>query len=332
MEPLRVSGPLRWGIAAPGGIAAQMATGLRGVEGAQLVAVGSRSLDRAAAFAERFDVPRVHGSYADLFADDEVDVVYVASPHSSHCELTVAALAAGRHVVCEKAFAVNAAEARRMVDAARASGRFLMEAMWTWFLPAIVEVQRRVAAGEIGRVRAITADFAIEVPGPTGRHHERELAGGALLDLGIYPVALARLLLGPPLDVAAVGALGTTGVDTNVGVAMTHADGAVAVFHTGLEARSSLGAEIVGTGGIIRLDPPFWATGAVTVDRHDGAPDRIELPHRGLAHEAAHATERIRAGHLESDVVPLATSVGMIETLDAIRRRLGVTYPADVDG
>lgn len=321
--------PLRWGVAGPGAIASAMARALRHVDGAELVAVGSRSAERATAFADRFDVPRRHDSYEALFADDEVDLVYVATPHSSHHELTLAALAAGRHVLCEKAFAVNARQAREMVEAARSADRFLMEAMWTWFLPPIVELRRRLAAGEIGQVRAFEANFSIAVPGPTGRHHELALAGGALLDLGVYPVALSRFLLGPPVEVRAAGHLGPTAVDVNLGVVASHPDGAVSVFHTGLEARSSHWAEIVGTEGVVRIDPPFWGTTGFTVDRHDGEPERVEVPHHGLAHEAAHAVERIRAGFGESDVISLDTSIEIMATLDEIRRQVGVTYPAD---
>lgn len=324
--------PLRWGIAATGGIAAQMAAALARVDDAELVAVGSRTPERAEEFAERFAVPRVHGSYEALLADDEVDVVYVATPHSSHRDLTVAALDAGRHVVCEKAFALNAHQARQMVAAAERSGRFLMEAMWTWFLPAIVEVRRRVLDGQVGAIRAVEANFSIDRPGPTGRHHELALGGGALLDLGIYPVALSRFLLGPPAEVRALARLGPTGADTNLGAVMSHPDGAITVLHAGLEARSGHGAQIVGTDGVIRIEAPFWYPTAFTVDRHDGSVERVEMPHAGLAHEAAHATERIRGGHLESDVIPLATSVAMLETLDEIRRQVGVVYPADAEG
>ncbi|QGG96976.1 gfo/Idh/MocA family oxidoreductase [Actinomarinicola tropica] len=306
-----------------------MARALRHVEGAELVAVGSRSMERAASFAERFGATRAHGSYEALLDDDEVDLVYVATPHSSHRELAVAALEAGRHVLCEKAFAVNAREAREMAAAARASGRFLMEAMWTWFLPPVVELRRRLASGEIGRVRAVEANFSIAVPGPTGRHHELALAGGALLDLGVYPVALSRFLLGPPVEVRALGELGPTAVDVNLGVVASHPDGAVSIFHTGLEARSSHWCEVVGTEGVVRIEPPFWGTSGFTIDRHDGAPERVEVPHHGLAHEAIHAVERIRGGHLESDVIPLDTSVAIMATLDEIRRQIGVTYPAD---
>lgn len=323
--------PIRWGIAGPGGIGSTMARALATLPDARLVAVGSRSPERAAAFAAEhgIDPAGAHGSYEALFADPDVDLVYVASPHSEHRAHTIAALEAGKHVVCEKAFAVNAAEARAMTATARRTERFLMEALWTWFLPAVIDIRDRVAAGEIGEVRSIESTFALRIPGTTGRHRELELAGGALLDLGIYPVAFTRFLLGPPTEVRAIGQIGATGVDVNLGAVLGHPSGAVSVFTTGLDAVSTLTATITGTHGIIRVDAPFWCPTTFTVDRHDGSPERITLPHQGLAHEAAHAMDRVRAGHLESDVLPLDTSISLMETLDEIRGQIGMAYPQD---
>jgi len=311
--------PIRWGIAGPGWIGGRMVEALRTLPDAEVVAVGSRSADRAAEFASRYGVPHAHGTYDDLFADADVDVVYLAGPHSTHRDQALAALAAGRHVVCEKAFALDAVQAREMVGAARGAGLFLMEAMWTWFLPPIVEICRRIAEGEIGRIRALRADFAIAVTGDQGRHRNPDLGGGALLDLGVYPVSLAHLLLGPPRQVVALGELGPTGVDTNLGAVLEHADGALTTMYTGLDAPSGMSAEIVGTEGLIRLDPPFWCTESFLVDRHDAPTTRVDMPHAGLAHEAAHAMDRIRAGELESDVISLDQSISVMETLDRIR-------------
>jgi predicted dehydrogenase len=311
--------PIRWGIAGPGWIGGRMTEALRTLPDAEVVAVGSRSADRAAEFASRHGIPRAHGSYDGLFADTDVDVVYLAGPHSTHRDHTLAALAAGRHVVCEKAFALDAVQAREMAAAARGAGLFLMEAMWTWFLPPIVEIRRRIAAGEIGRIRALRADFAIAVTGDDGRHRNADLGGGALLDLGVYPVSLAHLLLGPPRRVVALGETGPTGVDTNLGAILEHDDGAITTMYTGLDAPSGMTAEIVGTDGLIRLDPPFWCTETFVVDRHDAPPTRVEMPHAGLAHEAAHAMERIRSGELQSDVITLDQSIAVMETLDRIR-------------
>jgi predicted dehydrogenase len=320
---------LRWGIAATGGIAARMVDALRTLPDAEVVAVGSRAQSSADRFAAEHDIARAHGSYDDLFADDGVDIVYVASPHSHHHDMTVAALDAGRHVLCEKAFAHNATEARSMVAAARRNERFLMEAMWTWFIPAVVEIRRRVRAGAIGRVTLLQADFGIRIDDADGRHRRADLAGGALLDLGIYPLSFARYMLGEPVEFRVLGELAPSGVDAMVGGVASFDTGALAVFHTSIDVFSELRATIYGTDGRIDVDPPFFFTSAFTVRPNRGEPQRVEIPNQGLAHEAAHAMERIRAGHLESDVIPLATTVSTMELLDAIRGELGVVYPVE---
>jgi predicted dehydrogenase len=320
---------VRWGIAATGRIAGSMVDALRTLPDAEVVAVGSRSPDTARAFAERFGIPRAHGSYADLHADDEVDVVYVASPHSHHREMTEAALRAGRHVLCEKAFALNASEARSMIETARDEDRFLMEAMWSWFMPVWQEVGRRVASGEIGEVRIVAADFGIPMEDPDGRHRRADLAGGALLDLGIYPLAIARFLLGEPDEVRALGHVTGQGVDGTAGGVLRYGSGAIAVFHTTIDAFSPRAAEVVGTSGTIRIDPPFWHPSAYSITDRDGRTTHVDLPNEGLAHEAAHAMEMIRAGRRESDVVPWSASIAGMELMDEIRRQLGVVYPQE---
>lgn len=321
---------LRWGIAGPGWIGAQMTDALASLPDASVVAVGSRSPQRAEAFATEHGIPHAHGSYEALFADDDVDIVYVAGPHSTHRDLTIGALEADRHVVCEKPLALDAHEAQQMAAAARSADRFLMEAMWTWFLPPILDIRARIAAGEIGRIRALQADFALRVTDESGRHRDPALGGGGLLDLGIYPVSLGHLLLGVPERVVALGEVGATGVDTNLGAVLEHAGGALTVLYTGLDGASGGRAEIVGTEGTIRLASPFWCTTAFTVDRHDGHPERVEMNHGGLAHEATHAMRRIRAGERESDTIPLAASIAVMRTLDEIRRQVhGRAAPDD---
>jgi len=320
---------LRWGIASTGKIAAAMTSALQTLPDADVTAVGSRTQAAADEFAERFAIPHRHGSYADLYANPDVDIVYVASPHSNHREMTVAALAAGKHVLCEKAFALNAAQAREMVDAARQHGRFLMEAMWTWFMPAIIDVKRRVDAGEIGDLVVIEADFGITVLDEDGRHRRPDLAGGALLDVGVYPIALARFFAGDPVEVRALGKLGPSGVDATVGGVVSFARGAFGVFYTSLDATTTLGATIIGTDGQITIDPPFWYPSSYTIRVNGREPERVEIPNQGLAHEAAHAMERIRGGHLESDVIPLDVSISTMEILDEIRRQVGVVYPGE---
>jgi predicted dehydrogenase len=322
-------GPLRWGIAATGKIAASMCEALAGLPDASITAVGSRSAESAAAFAARFGIPNAHGSYEALFADPDVDIVYVASPHSHHHVMTIAALDAGKHVLCEKAFALNAAQARDMVEAARRNDRFLMEAMWTWFIPAVVDIRQRLLDGEIGDPRVVEANFGIPVFDPDGRHRRADLAGGAMLDLGIYPVSFARYLLGDPLGVSAHGVLADTGVDASVGGVVSFAGGRLAVFHTTLDLLTNLRATVYGTLGRIEVDPPFWFPAGFTVHLVGEEPVHVEMPHHGLAHEARHVMDRIRAGHRESDVIPLATTVSTMELLDEIRSQVGVVYPEE---
>jgi predicted dehydrogenase len=321
--------PLRWGIAATGGIAAAMCEALATLPDATITAVGSRTQQSADAFAARFGIPHAHGSYEALFADPDVDVVYVASPHSHHHQMTIAALEAGKHVLCEKAFAVNAREAREMVAAARRTGRFLMEAMWTWFIPAVVDIRQRVLDGEIGELRVVHADFAIPMFDPDGRHRRLDLAGGALLDIGIYPVTFARFLAGQPLAARALGTLGDSGIDATVGGVVEFERGVLGTFHTSFDMLSSLRATVFGTLGRIEVDPPFWHTAGFTVHVTGDAPVHVDMPNAGLAHEAAHAMERIRGGHLESDVIPLDVSISTMELLDDLRAQVGVVYPAD---
>jgi predicted dehydrogenase len=329
MSDISESLPLRWGIAATGKIAASMCTALRSLPGAEVVAVGSRSQDAADAFAQRFDIARAHGNYEALWADDDVDVVYIASPHSHHHAMTIAALDAGKHVLCEKAFAVNAAQAREMVDAAARNDRFLMEAMWTWFIPAVVDIRQRVLDGEIGELKVVEANFAIPVTDPDGRHRRIDLAGGAMLDIGIYPISFARFLAGDPVDAKVSGTLGATGVDATVGGVVTYSSGALGVFHTSLDMLGSLGASVYGTLGRIDVDAPFWFPTGFTVHLTGEEPVHVDMANQGLAHEAAHAMERIRGGHRESDVIPLATTVSTMELLDDIRAQLGVVYPEE---
>jgi len=321
--------PLRWGIAATGSIAASMCEALRTLPDAEIVAVGSRTPDAADSFAQRFGIDRAHGSYEALWADDEVDIVHIASPHSHHRDMTMAALDAGKHVLCEKAFAINAAQAREMVDSARRNNRFLMEAMWTWFIPAVVDIRRRVLDGEIGELKVIEANFGIPVTDPDGRHRRIDLAGGAMLDVGIYPVTFARFLAGDPVNAKVSGSLGDTGVDATVGGVVTFTNGALGVFHTSLDMMTSLGASVFGTLGRIDVEAPFWFPTSFTVRVTGQEPVHVGMAHDGLAHEAAHAMQRIREGHLESDVIPLATTVSTMELLDDIRAQLGVIYPEE---
>lgn len=311
-----------------------MAEALASIPDAEIVAVGSRTQERADEFASRFGIGRAHGSYAALWADDGVDVVYIGSPHSEHHSMTLAALDAGRHVLCEKAFARNVAETEEMIAAAERNGRFLMEAMWSWFMPGWSALKRRVDAGAIGQVLTVEANFCIPVLDPNGRHRVPELAGGALLDLGIYPLSLGRFLLGEPVDVerdvTALATLTDQGVDGTLAGVMKHESGALTIFSTSLDGLSDLSARIVGTAGSIVVAAPFWFPSSFTITPAGGAsPEVVEVPNRGLAHEAEHVMARIRGGHHQSDIQTWDATRANMVLMDEIRRQVGVVYPGE---
>jgi predicted dehydrogenase len=335
---------IRWGIAGTGMIARDFARDLALVEDAELVAVGSRAAASAEAFGTEFGVPRRHASYPALAADPDVDVVYVASPHTGHLAHTLLFLGAGKHVLCEKPLAVNAAQGRAMAAAASRAGRFLMEAVWSRFTPGYRALRSVLDGGEIGDVLLVEAEFGFRADfDPAHRLFNPDLAGGSVLDIGIYPVQFAHLLLGAPDAVAASGILGPTGVDEHVVAILRYAGGALAVATSSLRADLPGAARIVGTLGSVELPGSMWAPETVVV-RPPAAPHRIggtqgePAPARtidtpldgvGLHYQVRHVHDRLRAGHLDSDVMPLAESVRIAETLDAIRAAVGVRYPED---
>lgn len=326
--------PLRWGVLAPGGIAATMVQSLQRFTRQRVVAVGSRTQARASEFADLFGIERAHGSYEALVADPGVDAVYVASPHSHHREHALLALAAGKHVLVEKAFTRNAAEAREVVDAARSAGLACVEAMWTRFLPSTDIVRQVLASGMLGEVETFSADhgqwFAFD---RSSRLFAPELAGGALLDLGIYPVSYAWFVLGAPASVVARGTLAATGVDRQVSAVLGYDGPAQAVVSTTLAARTPTVATISGSEGRLELPGPFYAPGPVrwvarTGEVAESAPPAIQ-GHMGLCFEAAHLAQLVADGATESPLLPLAETVSIMETLDDIRAQVGVRYPGE---
>lgn len=308
-----------------------MATALAGIEGAEIVAVGSRTQASADAFAATHSIPTAHASHTALCANPDVDVIYIGSPHHEHRSMTIEALEAGKHVLCEKAFALNRPEAEEMIAVARSNQRFLMEAMWSWFMPGWHEVRRRIEDGEIGDIVSIDANFDLSLPDPNGRHRRLDMGGGALLDLGIYPLSIARFLAGEPTDVRALGRLTAGGVDAAVAGSMLHESGAVTTFSTSLDGVSDHSARIVGTRGRIEIHAPFIFPSAFTVTV-GAESERVEIPNRGLAHEAEHTMDRIRHGHIESDIQTWRATLSNMELMDEIRRQLGVFYPSETDG
>ncbi|MFB7288405.1 Gfo/Idh/MocA family protein [Actinacidiphila glaucinigra] len=325
---------VRWGILATGGIAASFAEDLRELKDeAEIVAVGSRRLDSARAFADRFGIPRAYGSWTELADDEGVDVVYVATPHSAHRVAAGLCLRAGRSVLCEKPFTVNAVEARELADLARAHGRFLMEAMWTYCNPVVRRLTELVADGAIGEVRSVHADFGLAGPfDPGHRLLDPALGGGALLDLGVYPVSFAHLLLGEPDEVQAWAHLTEDGVDDNTGMLLGYDSGAMAVLSCSLTADTAQTAVVTGSAGRIEVPASFFHPDRFVLHRKGREPEEFGAPDdglRGLQHEAAEVMRCLRAGERESPLVPLEGSLAVMRTLDTVRDRIGVRYPGE---
>lgn len=324
--------PIRWGILATGGIAHAFTKDLR-TAGLTVTAVGSRRPESASAFAAEYDIPHAHGSYEELVADPEVDIVYVASPHSHHREHAILALEAGKHVLIEKAVTLDADEAIAIRDVAAGRGLLAMEAMWTRYLPHMIRIRELIADGTLGTLRTVIADHTQSLPtDPTHRLNALDLGGGALLDLGIYPVSFAWDVLGAMTDVRAVGRLGETGADTEVAIAAVHDGGAVSSIATSSRAAGPNTAHVIGTKARIDIDRVWYEPTSFRVTATDGTvieEYRSDVDGRGMQFQALAAERFLRAGRTDSDLLPFAESIAIMRTLDDVRGQLGVTYPKE---
>lgn len=322
----------RWGILGPGGIARAFTSDLR-TAGLDVAAVGSRRQDAADAFAADFGIPHAHGSYEDLVADPDVDIVYIATPHPMHAAAALLALEAGKHVLVEKPFTLNAAEAATVRDAAAERGLLAMEAMWTRYLPHMARIREIVASGMLGEIRAVTADHTQRLPSePSHRLNALDLGGGALLDLGVYPISFAWDVLGAPLSVAASARLGETGADTEVATIMAHSSGALS---TSLSASRAVGpntAAVIGTDARIDIARVWYSPTSFRVVSHDGTvlEDFVsEVAGRGMQYQALAAERYLAEGRTDSDVLPIDETVAIMGTLDEVRALVGVRYPGE---
>jgi predicted dehydrogenase len=320
---------VRWGIVGPGGIAAQFAHDLPLVPGAELAAVASRSADKAAAFAERHGFARSYGSYAELAADPDVDVVYVATPHAQHLDAALLCMEGGKGVLVEKPITLDMPGAAQLVQASHANNVFLMEAMWMRLNPAIRKIAELIEAGEIGWVSSIHADFGLQGPfPPEHRLRNPKLGGGALLDLGVYPLSLAHLIMGAPASVQAWAHLTPEGVDENTGILLGWEPGAIAALTCSINGESRNAASITGTEGRIEIPPGFFVPREFTLHRAGREPERYEFPFDGNGYqfEAAEVQRCFLAGELESPLMPHATTLEVMGLLDTIRDEIGVAY------
>ena len=321
--------PVRWGILGAGGIASSLAADISRTDGHVVGAVAARDADRAAEFARRYDAPRSFGSYDELYADDEVDVVYVATTHPFHREQALAAIEAGKPVLVEKPLTLDADGAREVFAASARARVFAMEAMWMRTNPLVRQALDLVAGGELGEVRAVQADFAFALDyDPSHRLLDRENGGGALLDLGIYPATFAWLFLGAPDRVQVSGDLAPTGVDRTVAMQWSREDAAIAQLFSSSAVTTSCRATVSGTRGWLSLEPTFFTPTTMLVSI-DGEVRRVETEPAGYVPQIEEVGRCLRAGLLESPLVPQADTVAILELMDGVRAELGVTYPGE---
>ncbi|MCT9820647.1 Gfo/Idh/MocA family oxidoreductase [Microbacterium sp. W1N] len=323
---------LRWGILATGGIAHAFTSDLR-TAGRQITAVGSRRPEAAAAFAQQYGIGHAHGSYEDLVADPDVDIIYIATPHPSHAENALLALDAGKHVLVEKPFTLTAAEAQRVADRAAERGLLAMEAMWTRYLPHMVRIREIIATGTLGEVRAVFADHTQKISAdPAHRLNALELGGGSLLDLGIYPVSFACDVLGVPDAVTSAARLGETGADAEVATIATHPGGALSTSISTSRAAGPNRATVLGTDARIEINATWYCPTSFRVVTADGTvleEYASAIEGRGMQFQALYAEKLIAAGRTDSDLLPIAESVAIMRLLDEVRAQIGVVYPGE---
>lgn len=323
---------IRWGILGTGKIAKAFATALRDLPDAELAAVASRSVDSATEFAREYGARRAHGSYQALADDPGVDVIYIATPHAMHHENALMCLKGGKALLVEKAFTLNRREAQEIVDLARERKLFVMEAMWTRFQPAMREARRMIEMGEIGTVHNLQADFGFPADaGPEHRLFNPALGGGSLLDLGIYNVSVAAFFLGPVVGVRGYGELTPAGVDVQASFALQHENGALSACSCSLNARTPTTLTVGGDKGFLRLHGRFHQAERFTIGLNDGSEREFHFPRlgNGYAHEAMEVGRCLRAGLLESPVMPLDETVALMGVLDQLRAQIGVKYVVD---
>ena len=327
-----MAGSVRWGILATGWIAEQFVKDLN-LHGHRVTAVGSRSQSSADRFAAEFGIPTAHGSYEALCADPNVDAIYVATPHPMHADNARLALSHGKHVLVEKAFTVNAREAREIVDLAAGRGLVILEAMWTRFLPHMLRIREIVRSGVLGEIRSVVADHTQDLPDdPAHRLNALELGGGALLDLGIYPISFTFDVLGAPRTIAATARLKSTGADGTVATMFTYESGAISLTLSGSDTAGRNIATIHGTEGRIEIDKVWYVP--TSFRRYDATNTVVEeyvskVEGRGMQYQAAELERLVAEKQIAGAILSPTESVAIMACLDTIRQQIGLKYPTD---
>ena len=321
-----------WGILGPGGIAKAFAEDLKKLNGHSIAAVGSRTLSNAQSFANTFG-GTAYGSYEELVADPQVDAIYVATPHPAHKENVILALNAGKPVLCEKPFAVNADEAQQMVDAAHKNGVALMEAMWARFLPHYAQVREIIQSGVLGKIHTIHADHGQRLADQNiPRLVEPSLAGGALLDLGIYPVSFAHMILGNPSKITSSAVLTDKGVDAQTSMIFDYDDGAQAVLNTTMIEQTPCRAVVAGLNGWLEIDRTFYNPASMRVVLNDGTTTEYPSSYvgHGLREQAEVFKQLVTSGQQQSQILNWQDTVDIMKTLDQVRSQIGLKYPFEL--
>ncbi|CAH0996805.1 scyllo-inositol 2-dehydrogenase (NADP(+)) IolU [Emticicia aquatica] len=321
---------IKWGIIGVGKIAEKFATDLSAVKNAQLHAVASStSLERAKEFAIRYNAPYSYDSYESIFETPDLDAIYIATPHILHAENTLLCLKHKIPVLCEKPFAMNLKQVQKMIESARENDTFLMEAMWTRFIPAIQKTLDLIAEDKIGKVKTIHADFGFVAPfAPEKRLLNPNLGGGALLDIGIYPAYLSLLFLGYPTHIQAISNFGETGIDEATSFVLGYKNNATAVLNCTLKSRTRTEAFIYGEKGYIHIEGRFMEAKRITLYEGENKPVKFSFPRKtfGYNFEIEEVNECLREGRKESEKMPLSMSVKLISLLDEIRQKAGIIY------
>ena len=323
-----MSNKIRWGILGTGRMASDFALGLAQVNDAELVAIGSRTRASALRFAQKFNIPNIHQEYENVAKDDNVDVVYIATPHSLHKDNAILCLENGKAVLCEKPFTINAQEAETVIKLAQSKNIFLMEAMWTRYIPAVVKLRELLDAQVIGNVQLMLAGGAF-IPefDPEFYLFNHELGGGVLLDAGVYLVSMASMVFGAPDKILAMGQLGQTGVDEHDAILLEHGNGGLANLYVSLRGKSSPDLTVIGDKGKIYAHAPIFCPSKLTITT-DGAEEVIELPFKanGYQYEAMEVGRCLKEGKTESGIMPLDETLQIMRTMDNIRSQFGLKY------
>lgn len=320
----------KWGILGCGKIARKFSTDLKLLPDARLYAVASRDPGKASRFAEELGFEKAYGSYQEMVNDPEVEIVYVATPHSFHFEHVMLCLNHGKAVLNEKPFALNLREAKKMADKARSGGIFLMEAFWTRFQPGFQKALEIIRSGSLGALRIVHSDFAFNAPkNPLHRLYNVELGGGSLLDIGIYPVFAALAVMGKPESVKALATFADTGAEESIAITFRYAGGEMASLYSSFAAYSLVSTEYNCERGAIRMSKRCIAPASVTIWKEDGTEEifNYNFPGAGYQFEAAHVMECLNTGKTESPLLPLDFSLDLMDTLDRIRTEAGIVFP-----